>query len=259
MTPIERAAYLAHAMSCTYVRRLAAAMEIIRSGAGCCVSVSWGKDSVALLHLAVTVRPDIAVLNARYPNPAERFSDMDRVRDAVLSRPEMARVRYREVLTPGEWEMYERAGGGFSEAASPEQREACKWWKDEMVRNMGAVRDGFGCSGTMLGLRAGESHARLMNALTHGHDYTRRDGSRIVLPLSRWSGRDVWAYLVSHDLPWLRIYDEATAGRERARSGFVFATSGSDALRRHGVWDDWCRTYPYEYSAWMERFPELDK
>ena len=259
MQPLERAAYLAHASRPAFGRRLAAAAALIHGADGCAVSVSWGKDSVALLHLAACVRPDIVVLNARYPNPAERFADMDRVRDAVLSRPEFARVRYVEVHTPGEWEMYERAGGGFAEAVTPAQRAATSWWKAQFEANMGTAQQAAGCNGVILGLRADESHARRMNAITRGDDYVRADGMRVVLPLQRWSGADVWAYVASNDLPWLRIYDGATTGRELARSGFVFATGGAGAIRRHGVWEDWRRVYPQEFAAWMARFPELDR
>jgi len=259
MTPLERAAYLAHAATPAHRRRVAAAMNMIISAPNAVVSTSWGKDSVVLLHLAAVVRPTIAVINARYPNPAERFDDMDRVRDAMLARADMADVRYAEVATPGEWEMYERAGGGFAEAVTPEQREAARWWKQNFTQAMGAAMRAAGGDAVALGLRAEESHARRMNVATHGRDYTRKDGLRVVLPIANWSGRDVWAYLVSRDLPWLRIYDECTCKREVARSGFVFATGGGGAIRRHGVWDDWRRVYRTEFAAWLARFPELDR
>lgn len=259
MTPIERAAYLAHALTPAYRRKLAAAGRLIASASGCCVSVSWGKDSVVLLHLAAAVRPQIGAINARYPHPAERLSDMDRVRDLVLSRPDLAGLRYREAEIPGEWEMYERAGGGFSEAVTPQQRAAVNWWREAFRRGMAAARDDLGGSGVLLGLRAEESHARRMNAATRGDDYRHADGSRVLLPLTPWTGRDIWAYLVQNDLPWLRIYDLAAAGRERARSGFVFATGGAGSIRRHGAWEDWKTAYPQEFRAWITRFPELDR
>lgn len=259
MTPLERAAYLAHAASASHRRKVADAIAMIAGAPGAVVSTSWGKDSVALLHLAAVARPTIAVINARYPNPAERFDDMDRVRDLALAMPDMASVRYAEVDTPGEWEMYERSGGGFAEAVTPKQREAARWWKQNFTRAMDAAMRAAGGDAVALGLRAEESHARRMNVAMHGRDYTRRDGLRVLLPLANWSGRDVWAYLVSRGLPWLRIYDEATCPREVARSGFVFATGGGGAIRRHGVWDDWRRVYRPEFQAWLVRFPELDR
>lgn len=259
MSPIDRAAYLSRAQDRHFVRKVGEAAELIYSHQSYAVSTSWGKDSVVLLHLAAQTLPRLRVLNARYPNPAERFPDMDRIRDLVLARDDMAGVHYIEVDTPGEWEMYERAGGGFSEALTSEQKEATRWWKAEFTRNMGKALADLGGTGIFLGIRAEESHARRMNILVRGDSYERADGIAIALPLAHWSGQDVWTYTVAHDLPWLRIYDEACCGRERARSGFVFATGGAGAIRRHGVWEDWRRVYPSEFSAWSSHFPELDK
>jgi len=241
MNPIERAGYIAHAYSKAFRTRLDEATRLICEHPRHVVSTSWGKDSMVLLHLAAGLIDGLSVINARYPNPAERFGDMDRVRDAMLSRADMARVRYTEVHTPGEW------------------KEAARWWKENFTRNMGAAMTDAGGDGVFLGLRAEESYARRMNLATHGTAYERADGLHVVLPLSRWSGRDVWAYMSLHDLPRMRIYDECSCSRERARSGFVFATGGAGAIRRHGVWDDWKRIYRSEFTAWVTRFPELDK
>lgn len=259
MKPIDRARYLADYARPRMERLIGAAAQLIAAHPDYAVSTSWGKDSVVLLHLAAQVLPGLRVLNARYPNPAERFADMDRVRDRVLAREDMQGATYREVATPGEWEMYERAGGGFAQAETPAQREAARWWKDKFTAHMGAAQAELGCNGAFLGLRAEESHARRMNILVRGDDYARADDTAICLPLARWSGADVWAYLVAHGLPWLRIYDEGSCARERARSGFVFATGGAGAIRRHGVWEDWRRVYPDEFRAWLHSFPELDK
>lgn len=117
--------------------------------------------------------------------------------------------------------------------------------------------DKLGCDGVLFGLRQDESSARRLNVATHGVSYRRKDGLRVALPMSRLSGRDVWALLVDRDLPWLRIYDLAEAGRERARSGFVWATGAADAAARHGVMQDWRRAYPEEYHAWVKRWPTL--
>lgn len=259
MQAIERAAHLVRAGRKRFAWQVRSAVDLISAHPDYAVSTSWGKDSVVLLHMAAQVFPDIRVLNARYPNPAERFADMDSVRDRVLARDDMRRVRYLEVNTPGEWDMYERAGGGFAEAQTAQQKEATRWWKSEFVKNMGAALEGLGGKGNFLGLRAEESNARRMNIMVRGDDYEHKDGTAIALPLAHWSGQDIWAYLVAHDLPWLRIYDHAHCGRERARSGFVFATGGAGAIRRHGVWEDWKMVYPDEFRAWIKKFPELDK
>lgn len=254
MTPIERAGYLAYARSAGFARRVAAAGAVIAAHPDYAVACSWGKDSTALLHLAWSARPGVAAINARYSD-AERLPDTDAVRDAALAR--LPGLRYAEASLPGEWEMYERAGGFFMDATNAAERAAVAWWRARFVAGMGAAAGALGASGTFLGLRADESRARRLNLATHGDSYTRRgDGQAVALPLARWSARDVWAYLVLHGLPWLRMYD-AAQDRERARSAFCFATGGAGAIWRHGAWEEWRAAYPDHFAAWPRRFPEM--
>lgn len=256
MREAEREAYRLHGRLAVHRRRLAEARALIAASPDHALCVSWGKDSLALLYIAAQLRPDIVVLNARYPHPAERLADMDRVRDLVLARQDMARVRYIEVDCPGEWQMYERAGRAFAEPLTAAERAATTWWRREFVTRMRAAQERMGCRGILLGLRSDESRMRQLNVATHGTSYTKRDGQAVALPLARWTGRDVWAVLVAADLPWLRIYDVA-ADRERARSGLVFATGAFDAIARHGAVAEWREAYPDALRAWFEHWPEL--
>lgn len=249
--------YRRHARQAIFKTRVNETLRMVASRPDFAVAVSWGKDSTTLLTLAAAVVPDIAAINIRYPNPHERIPDIDRVRDAVLARPEMRHVRYVEVECPGEWEMYERVGRGFVAPSTKEERAAVAWWKRELDAAAARGLSIVGASGTLLGLRKEESFAREMNIKTRGLLYTRRDGATIGLPLGRWTGRDIWAWIATMMLPYLRIYDTARNGRERARSGFVFATGSPEAIERNGVWADWAATYPGEIAAWLRRFPDL--
>ena len=210
-----------------------------------------------MLALASETLDEVLCVNARYPNPNERFADMDRVRDGVLAK--LPNVRYLEARPPGEWEMYERAGGFFVEPSTDEQREAARWWRFSFESAMRDAQDEIGAHGVFMGLGARESFARRLNYLVRGDSYERKDGLRVALPLSDWSARDVWAVLVSRGMSWLRVYDVAYEGRERARSGFVFATGGNDpdVARRLGAWQSHKIAYPEEFRAWCERWPEM--
>jgi len=256
----EREAYRLHARLPAHQRAVERAKAIIAEHSGYAVATSWGKDSTALVALACEVLDRVVVMNARYPNPAERLPDMDRVRDAALALRGIAeRVHYVEVECPGEWEMYERAGRAFLRPTTPEEREAARWWKRSLDAAMAAELDRLGCRGQMLGLRKAESKGREANVNARGVSYTRNDGRALVHPLAHLSARDVWAIHITRDLPYLQIYDEAQAGREHARSGFVWATGQADMCFGSGVMQDWRRCYPVEFDAWMERFPELQQ
>jgi 3'-phosphoadenosine 5'-phosphosulfate sulfotransferase (PAPS reductase)/FAD synthetase len=252
MTPLVRAGYLAHSRTRVFRRRVEESAALIARHPDSAVSISWGKDSTVLLHLAATIRPHVAAVHARY-RPEERLPDTDRVRDAVLaSNPHL---RYAEAACPGEWDMYER-WGFFVEAMTPEQRAAVRWWKQQFLACLRTLREASGSAGVWLGLRAEESQARQRYARYRGPISEASDGSRIGCPLLTWTGRDIWAYLVAHELPWLRSYDVA-ADRTRARSDFVFATGGAEAIRRHGAWQEWRAAYPEQFRHWVETFPEM--
>ena len=101
MTPLERAGYIAHGHTAAHRNKVARAMRLIAEHRDYAVSISWGKDSGVMLHMAAMVCPNIRVINIRYPHWAERLADHDRVRDEMLARPEMAVVRYIELPAPG--------------------------------------------------------------------------------------------------------------------------------------------------------------
>lgn len=253
---IERLGYLAHAQSQTYQNKVAKALELIVTHDDYAVSVSWGKDSIVLLHLCATVYPDITALHGRYGNINEHIADTDRVRDAMLAK--LPNVVYDEIPIAGEWDMFERAGGAFDIPATDRQKEAYKWWVDNKwsAKSAPALVE-RGKNGSFVGMRQEESHARRMTIAKRGKDYQKANGDNMCLPLAHWTGKDIWAYIFSHDLPYLTAYDNANTSRERVRSEFVFSGQSAEALKRHGVWQDWERCYPDEFSAWMAKFPEL--
>lgn len=260
MTPLERVAYLAHSKNPFFERKVTETIRFINDYPNYCVSVSWGKDSVVLLHLVTQVltAEKTRAINARYPNPAERLADMDKVRDELLNRSDMQGISYQEVNTPGEWEMYDRVGYAFPDANNKEEKAAAKWWKENFTKNMAEAAKQLDCTGHFLGLCADESRGRRMNVRVHGQSYIRKDGIAIALPLSFWNPKDIWAYHAKHNLPYLKIYDTSPRGREKARSGFVFATTGTDDyIHSQGVWREWLDTYPTEFNQWLNHFPEL--
>lgn len=256
MTPIARAGYLAHAASPSYRRRVERTRELILKHPDLCVSASWGKDSNVLLHMvsAVLNRPIIAV-HGRYPDD-DRAPDMDAVRDAVVDACH-GDIRCIDVPVPGEREMFRRVGHAWTDSETQEERRAESWWAASFSAGMANGLKAAGCDGSFIGMRADESHARRMNIAKRGQSYcvASRGGERVVLPLAGWSGRDVWAYTVANNLPWLRMY-EFGESRERARSDFTLAVGGG-ALKRHGVFQTYRDAYPHWWRSLIAEFPEL--
>ncbi len=61
-------------------------------------------------------------------------------------------------------------------------------------------------AGIFLGLRSQESRYRAVNRATRGTLYRRASGQWTATPLADWSGIDVYAYAVAHDLPLFDVY-----------------------------------------------------
>lgn len=251
ITPLQRAAYLAHAYTAGFKRKLDRARALIVRNADHCVSVSWGKDSVVMLHIAHSVLGNLKAVHGRYRTECERFEDIDAVRDAVLDK--LAGVDYSEAEVTGNWQMYELAGCFFVEPETPEQNKAHAWYRSQWAHEMSAMTG----DKVMIGMRPDESRTRRMVVARFGAEYTTKAGRSTVLPLVGWSGKDVWAYLISNNLPWLRIYD-AQKNRETARSDFAFGEKGvSGRLMAQGQWIDWRTAYPDHFAKWLHAWPEM--
>lgn len=251
MTPLERMGYLAHAQTAAHRRKIAQARDLIAAHPDFAVSVSWGKDSMVLLHLAATVLPQVQAVNIRYLHWADRLADHDRVRDETLCREDLQGVRYREIDCPGMWQVYERFGVHGLE--SKEGAAALRWFNQQF----NAAFEQADCAGHIVGMRADESTRRKRLIKTRGQYYERADGRKMLLPLAWWSGRDVWAYLVAHDLPAMRIYDFAVQHRDRTRSDIAVGDADSMTLARYGEFQAWQDCYPAEFNAYCDRWPCL--
>jgi 3'-phosphoadenosine 5'-phosphosulfate sulfotransferase (PAPS reductase)/FAD synthetase len=250
-TTLQRAAWKAHAITPRFCAKVDKSALMIRQHPTYAVSVSWGKDSVAMLHLACRTLGHVVAVHGRY-SENEELPDIPAIRDEVLGLLGEC-VNYIEVPVWGDWEIFERAGRFFLEPETPDERAILKAWKAEFVAAIEGAAVAAGANGVMIGMSAHESHARRMNIAVRGDHYTASGRVPTLLPLARWSGDDVCAYHAANDLPWLRIYEQAEDPR-RARSEFAFAAGGGDAIRRHGAWEAWRTAYPELWGRWQARW-----
>jgi phosphoadenosine phosphosulfate reductase len=181
------------------------------AGAGSCyAAVSWGKDSVVVAHLTVTLAPQIPLVWVRV---AEDYNpDCPLVRDAFLRMHPGA--LYDEI----EWNIGRVNGPGYlSEAAGPAHGERY-----------------------VSGVRADESASRRRRVARWGEAT-----ARTCAPLARWSGNDVFGYLIANGLPIHPAYACTMGGLldpTRIRVSALGGEPGSrcgDGMGRH----EWERRY----------------
>lgn len=257
MTPMQIAGYLAHARTRGYKQRLQRALSMIAEHPDYCVSISWGKDSLCILHMALEVHGHAKAVHARY-SENEELPDMPGVRQAFLDR--FGGVDYHEFQALGDWELYEHAGRFFLQPETPEEKWFLKHRKEKRNQSADRLMLDLGCTGKVLGLAAHESRGRAMNIYKRGEHYqAQAEAMPKLLPIAHWKPEDVWAYMLTHSLPRLKIYDFAD-DPERARSEIAFAAIGAeaaDAVRRHGAWRLWAGCYPELWKKWTDKYPEI--
>jgi 3'-phosphoadenosine 5'-phosphosulfate sulfotransferase (PAPS reductase)/FAD synthetase len=95
------------------------------------------------------------------------------------------------------------------------------------LRPLKAATDRLGCNGIFLGLRAAESSERKKNFGQRHHVYRIADGTLRCCPLSTWSTKDVFAYLVANNIEINPCYfHNAICPPEEIRLSWALPTVG---------------------------------
>lgn len=178
------------------------------------ISVSWGKDSVVLAHIAATRAPHIPLWWARCVDGHEQ-PDSPAVRDAFLAA--YPHVDYHEWLYS--WSVPLRPEPGWDDPAHHQDVLA------DMTRHVGRRH--------ITGVRAAESAERRQSG-RHGVSTP-----HTCRPLLWWRHSDIWAYLERHDLPVHPAYGMTWGGqisRDDVRVHCLRTRGGDHAGRAE--WED---------------------
>lgn len=239
-----------------YRRRLARAEALIHQACAigpCSIGFSGGKDSLALLHLAQRIAPDIPgfFIDSGCETPdtlatvaamAARGHRIERVYP-VRSIVDMYKVCGLAGYDgpdklPGEWH-WQRAD-----------------WKRMLIDEPAERIRAMGYPVALLGLRKEESRGRLISLRKYGAIHQRRDGAWIASPLADWEGADVLAYCLTEGLPLSAIYldpNDTAAEREHRRTG----TALGSTYATYGRFQDLRRRYPALWAELIADFPRL--
>lgn len=251
-----------HARLPVFHRHVEAARAQVRRALAvgpCVVATSGGKDSTALLHVARSV--DTAITGYWIDSGCET--------DWTVATIAALQARYPVETIQPRWslpEMVQMVGGlGYQ---GPKRLEGDWHWLpadyrrvqiDEpaaaMQRRIEA-RTGRAPAVTLLGLRREESRARSINAKAHGVLYQRADETWIATPIATWSGRDVLAYFLQHDLPISPVYlqDEPDLeARTRRRTDAALWAHGVDT----GKWARLRQEHPRLWQQLTSLFPAM--
>ena len=256
MKSSEAELYKLHALTRAYRHRLEATYPIIQSGFEAMhapyASLSFGKDSLVMIHLLLSIRPDLPVM---YVNCGEwdEWPDTPRVKRAFVT---LTDCHLTELSGPSIVSAYVQAGEVYRQ--DEEQSRSARRAQHDYSASLGELLDAEaksrGFDGAFIGLRKEESNNRARLFAMRGPLYfatTRQQWA--CNPLAWWTARDVWAYIVTNNLPYNDLYDLDPQGREQARNGAMFGTRSA----RYGRLVFLQKMYPDWFNRFAAEFPEV--
>lgn len=214
-----------------------------------CVSYSGGKDSMAVLHLALQENPKIPVV---FENTYIQWPETYKLIKKIAADWDLNLT----ILTP-------KPGVTFFTVNDRIKNErlkrddgrkysnlCCYWLKDQPFN---AWRKQHHVSRSITGITAIESRHRMFTACAKGMDYyTSHFGYWKVNPITYWTPEEVWHFIHDNNLPVNEAYEKY----QLERIGCMWCMS-------HKGWrKQVCRTNPKMYRFLMERYfgrPTLGK
>lgn len=166
------------------------------------VAFSGGKDSTCIAHMCIQINPDIMIFHwdyGRYYIPRDIHAEI------INNVRKMGAKNIRIETSP----LYDKLG-----------RKAINVLGREMIEKLIPKLKTEGYDACLVGLRAEESLKRKRRIKSN------RSLSAIkeFFPIADWTWMDVWAYIVSHDIPYLSLYDRyaPVLGWDKARFTTLF-------------------------------------
>jgi len=190
MNPTWRETFLLWSQTDQHQRALQSAHEAIqhalRSATKPYIAFSGGKDSTAMAHMVIQHKPDTMVLHWDYG----RAFVPESIQREILHNARLIGVRNLRIETSP---LYAKLG-----------RRAQNVLGRHLIGRLLPQLAQEGYDLAFVGLRKQESPKRARRLRANKPLSTIPE----CHPLANWDWRDVWAYIITHKLPYLSLYDQ---------------------------------------------------
>lgn len=229
LSPSERGVFTAWSKRPSHQKKVDKALADIQKALSidsAYVGISWGKDSIVLLHLAQQVCPGIPAISFTHPE-----------RELISNYAEVEKV-YLDRFQPN---LIDLAMDGDH---VPLKVNAAKLWEQYPM--------------ALLGIRKEESQKRSITigkyGVIHQYESGNKKGSWRCFPLAYWTWRDVWAYIAANDLPSLNAYADQPKTTGRTTDHFSKSATKTWTQTR---FENLKRLNPDYYRYLQTHYPEM--
>lgn len=192
MNNIDKAAFLAHSMSNSFKKKISQTNNIlanfINETSNPSISISFGKDSIVMLHLALKLKPDILCVHCDRGEGGDT-EELKKLKSKLCSEWVLNLKTIKTDISVLDAFMEQKR-----------IREYISKAMDDFNRNNNV--DGVG-----LGFTYDESRGRRISILNYGLLFKMKSGLIRCYPLGLWTAKDVWAYIVKNNIPYYNFYD----------------------------------------------------
>lgn len=232
MDLIEKESFIAYASLPQFKKKVDKTLQIInkafaiKNRAYC--AISWGKDSVVMLNLIQQISPDIKAINI-----GDSLENLQNNYQEVINQ-------YCQKYPTNYHAIYyqEEIDGGFY----PQVKKLTQEYQLAFI-----------------GCRKEESKYRSIVISKYGVIHQYQSGFYRCFPLAYWNTNDIWAYIFSRNLPYLKSYDlHGYQSRTAVVHNFdLHRGKHQEALIRHGAVSQLKLQAPEYYNLYVDLYPEI--
>ena len=218
------------------------------------VAWSGGKDSTVLAHMVNVLRPDTLVWSLKDDR------DISFILNYLKSVAEIfnfnLQIDYTEAIKQNSIKRSDVSEKSNFDEFIDRDGNIYKTYQDYIDKKRNQISIWRGC---FLGLRIEESKTRLFNYAKKGIFYKTKDNHIMCNPLSKLTGDDIFAYLITNNIPILDVYQRTML----AKNGDPRLIRYHDIIPRRYASEGFVSWLKYHYNDEYERlrsyFPSIQE
>lgn len=249
----EKEIYLLSSKLTSFKNKVTAAIETtknaLKSYSNASLSFSSGKDSIVLLDIAIQAGFKGTLVFFKYGVCNDIETPKENI-ELLKYYAELHNIKYKILDCLGEVDCWEQCNRFFIFPETGEEKRICSKTNYDYVKKSAEFEKSNNINLSIIGMRKDESKKRKFILNKKGAVYqTKARNSITCCPLLNFTSTDIWAYIFSHNLKYLSIYDYPYLDRKINRNEITMLYN--DAIIRNGQIFHYKQIYP-NFFDWVE-------